>query len=57
MFPKVRILGERAKELEPAKYPAGQSRYEYVNGLGLSNDGLYDNLGLEPVWKPHPVVL
>lgn len=50
-------LGERAKELQPAKYPPGQSRDEYVRSLRLSDGGLYDNLGLEPVWKTHSIVL
>jgi NTE family protein len=28
-----------------------------VRGLRLSDGGLYDNMGLEPVWKSHAVVL
>ena len=50
-------LGERAKELEPAKFPPGQTRDDYVKGLRLSDGGLYDNLALEPIWTTHQVVL
>ena len=32
-------------------------RDERIRGLRLSDGGLYDNMGLEPVWKNHLVVL
>jgi len=32
-------------------------RDQRVRGLRLSDGGLYDNMGLEPVWKSHAVVL
>jgi NTE family protein len=35
----------------------GPDRDVCVSGLRLSDGGVYDNLGLEPVWKDHAVVL
>ena len=37
--------------------PSGKARNDRIAGLRLSDGGLYDNLGLEPVWKNHAVVL
>lgn len=34
-----------------------QQRDDRVRGLRLSDGGLYDNMGLEPVWQNHAVVL
>ncbi|MDP9380679.1 MAG: patatin-like phospholipase family protein [Chloroflexota bacterium] len=34
-----------------------EARDKLVAGLRLSDGGLYDNMGLEPVWKGHEVVL
>jgi NTE family protein len=36
---------------------ASPGRDARVRGLRLSDGGLYDNMGLEPVWKSHAVVL
>lgn len=36
---------------------ASRHREERVRDLHLSDGGLYDNMGLEPVWKTHAVVL
>jgi NTE family protein len=33
------------------------SRNEIVRSLSLSDGGVYDNMGLEPVWKSHDVLL
>jgi NTE family protein len=35
----------------------GPERDQLVAGIRLSDGGLYDNLGLEPVWKRHATVL
>ncbi|MGH3104757.1 MAG: patatin-like phospholipase family protein, partial [Gaiellaceae bacterium] len=35
----------------------GEDRAELVKGIDLSDGGVYDNLGLEPVWRDHAVVL
>jgi NTE family protein len=48
--------------LDPARltggsFPRGGERDERIRGLALSDGGVYDNLGLEPVWKDHAVVL
>jgi NTE family protein len=32
-------------------------RDELIRGLGLSDGGVYDNMGLEPVWKSHKLLL
>jgi NTE family protein len=37
--------------------PAGHERDARIRGLQLSDGGLYDNMGLEPVWKSHAVIL
>jgi NTE family protein len=36
---------------------AGDRRDELVKGLRLSDGGVYDNMGLEPVWKDHATLL
>ncbi len=47
--------------LEPGRFTGGSyrgpDRHALVAGMGLSDGGLYDNMGLEPVWKDHQVVL
>ena len=35
----------------------GRDRAELVRDVALSDGGIYDNLGLEPVWRDHAVVL
>lgn len=37
--------------------PQGAGRDAAIRGMRLSDGGLYDNLGLEPVWRDHAVVL
>ncbi len=49
-------------ELSPAQLrggdvPDGSGRDALIAGLRLSDGGLYDNMGLEPVWKDHETVL
>jgi NTE family protein len=39
------------------KAPLGPERDECLSDLRLTDGGNYDNLGLEPVWKDHRVVL
>jgi len=39
------------------KEPKGPARDEAIRGLRLSDGGVYDNMGTEPVWKDHDVVL
>lgn len=47
--------------LEPSRLTGGRDRDPdrdaRVAGLRLSDGGLYDNMGLEPVWKSHAVIL
>jgi NTE family protein len=49
-------------QLDPAKltrgkYPAGSYRDKCIREIGFSDGGVYDNLGLEPIWKDHECVL
>lgn len=48
--------GVAAEELRGGDYHE-RDRAELVEGIRLSDGGVYDNLGLEPVWKDHGVVL
>jgi NTE family protein len=49
--------------LEPARFAggapplAGEDRNGLIRGLRLTDGGVYDNMGLEPVWKRYAVVL
>lgn len=43
--------------LTGGRYPAGPQRDALIKDLQLTDGGVYDNLGLEPVWKDHAVVL
>ena len=35
----------------------GKQRDEIVQSMSLTDGGVYDNMGLEPVWKNHAVLL
>ena len=39
------------------RFPTGARRNRLVRGMRLTDGGDYDNLGLEPVWKTHQIVL
>jgi NTE family protein len=56
VFKPLRMHLDPAK-LAGGKAPQGAERDKCIRGLALSDGGLYDNLGLEPVWKDHAVVL
>jgi NTE family protein len=47
--------------LPPSAYRGGAyrgaNRYDLLRRLSLTDGGVYDNLGLEPVWKRHAVIL
>ncbi|MGH7628034.1 MAG: patatin-like phospholipase family protein [Gemmatimonadales bacterium] len=49
-------VGLRPEQLHRGAYRR-EDRDQIVAGLRLSDGGVYDNLGLEPVWKSHLVVL
>jgi NTE family protein len=56
------VFGPLPAGIDPAllhggRFPAGAKRERLTRRLLLSDGGLYDNLGLEPVWKDHRVVL
>jgi NTE family protein len=51
-----------ALNLNPTKllggrYPAGAYRDKLIREITFSDGGVYDNLGLEPIWKDHEYVL
>jgi len=43
--------------LTPGEIPEGAQRDKCIRELTLSDGGVYDNLGLEPIWKDHKIVL
>jgi NTE family protein len=45
-----------SEQLAPGEYD-GADRAELVAQIDLSDGGVYDNLGVEPVWRDHEVVL
>jgi len=47
----------RPAQLAGGLAPPGPERDACIRGLRLTDGGNYDNLGLEPVWKSHAVVL
>ncbi|HUG52684.1 MAG TPA: patatin-like phospholipase family protein [Vicinamibacteria bacterium] len=56
------LCGPLRLRLDPAALKGGsaprdQTREECVSSLRLTDGGDYDNMGLEPVWKTHAVVL
>jgi NTE family protein len=44
-------------DLEISGFKGGHGRLPVGTDLRLSDGGLYDNLGLEPVWKNHETIL
>jgi NTE family protein len=44
-------------ELSGGAFPAGDERDGLIRGLRLSDGGLNDNLGLEPIWRDHEIVI
>jgi len=50
-------LGLDPQALQGGRAPAGPRRDEAVAKLGLTASGVYDNMGLEPVWRTHQAVL
>jgi NTE family protein len=55
------IFSPLQPRLQPKELTGGASRGgqrdEIVRSLSLSDGGVYDNMGLEPVWKSHDVLL
>ena len=55
------VFGPQRVGLDPGRFVGGKytkpDRGELVAGIRLSDGGIYDNMGLEPVWKDHQVVL
>jgi NTE family protein len=45
------------EQLKRGREPRGPRRDELVRGLTLTDGGVYDNMGLEPVWKDHAIIL
>jgi NTE family protein len=45
------------KKLTGGKIPPSPERDKCIREITFSDGGVYDNLGLEPIWKDHDVVL
>lgn len=43
--------------LKGGSAPPGVERDKYIHEITFSDGGVYDNLGLEPIWKNHEIVL
>jgi len=50
-------LGLRQDQLSEGKSPPDPDRDALIENLHLTDGGVYDNMGLEPVWKKSEVVL
>lgn len=50
-------VGLPADGFAGGKAPQGPARDEAMSDLRLTDGGVYDNLGLEPVWKNHAALL
>jgi NTE family protein len=50
-------LNLNPKKLEGGKATEGTVRDHCISGMTFTDGGVYDNLGLEPIWKNHDVVL
>lgn len=46
-----------ADHIQGGRFQPEQRRQELLRGIRLSDGGVYDNMGLEPVWKDSSVVL
>lgn len=44
-------------KLTTGKVPASPQRDKCIREITFSDGGVYDNLGLEPIWKDHEIVL
>jgi NTE family protein len=56
MFGPLRLQVDPA-ELKGGSAPHGEERARCLSDLRLTDGGAYDNMGLEPVWKNHALVL
>jgi len=56
IFKPLRV-GLRPAQYPVGHFPAGPRRNKLLAKLSLTDGGVYDNLGLEPVWKSHGVLL
>jgi NTE family protein len=50
-------IGRRVQLTRVGRFPRGPRRDHYLRRLSLTDGGVYDNMGLEPVWLSHGVVL
>jgi NTE family protein len=50
-------IGGRVQLTKVGAFPRGTQRDRYLKRLSLTDGGVYDNMGLEPVWHSHGVVL
>lgn len=51
------LFGPMRMEGAPGRFKGGRANQRALSDLRVTDGGVYDNLGLEPVWKDHRVVL
>jgi predicted acylesterase/phospholipase RssA len=51
------IMDLRKYSVKVGNYPNNARRQNLLGGLQLTDGGVYDNMGLEPVWKDNQVVM
>lgn len=49
--------GVRPQALHGGAAPDGPRRERDIRGMRLADGGVYDNLGLEPIWRDHAILL
>ncbi len=54
---KPMALGLDPAKLTGGKIPLSPNRDKCIRDITFSDGGVYDNLGLEPIWKDHEIVL
>lgn len=47
----------KERDFKNGKYTDAETREKCLGGLRLTDGGNYDNMGLEPIWKSHEIVL
>ncbi|MGH7192259.1 MAG: patatin-like phospholipase family protein, partial [Candidatus Saccharimonadales bacterium] len=55
-FPPLILHPNRAEAFAGGKLAESAHRAELIGAIRLTDGGVYDNLGLEPVWKDHELV-
>jgi NTE family protein len=57
IFQPMPIPADITSALKGGRFPHGAERDRLTKGLCVTDGGVYDNMGLEPAWKDHQVLL